>query len=187
VLDVARPSRGVLHVLRALVLLGSALGISVAAHATTTGCVDLGSTLLAVGLCAPSGWILTRGEPTVGVLLAWLAAVQVGVHLVLTALCGGPVLEHGLLVVGAHVAAVMVTAVLLRGGDAVLWTAAAARRAYRQVLVRLGRRLRLRLLTLPVVVRVRGAVPVEAQGGVPAAWRCGAPGRRGPPVGAAAS
>jgi hypothetical protein len=183
VLDVVRPSRGVLHVLRALVLLGSALGVSVAAHATTTGCVDVASTALAVGLCAPSAWILTRGETTVGVLLAWLTAVQVGVHLVLTALCGGPVLEHGLLVVGAHVGAVAVTAVLLRGGDAVLWTAAAARRAYRQVLRRLtGRR-----LTLPVVVRLRGAVPVEERGGVPAAWRCGAPGRRGPPVGAAAS
>lgn len=162
-------------------LLASALGLAVAAHAAVDGCVDPGSSLLALGLCSPSAWIVTRTEPTLGVLLAWLAAVQVGVHLVLTAICGGPVLVHSVTMLGAHLGAVTITAVLLRGGDASLWAAAVARRVCRYALVLL------RPHAVPVLELPRRVRPAAEGAPVRAAWRCPSPVRRGPPVGAAAS
>jgi hypothetical protein len=176
-----RPATGLLRALRAMTLVLSAVGIAVAAHAAVDGCVDLPSGAVVVALCGPAGWIVTRHELSFRTLLGWLVAVQIGAHLVLTALCGGPVLVHSLAVLGSHAGAVVITAGLLRGGDAAVWTADVIRRARGYVL---------KLITavaVPVVSHLRVFVQAPLEALICSMWRGLVPIRRGPPAAAAAS
>jgi hypothetical protein len=114
-------------------------------------------------------------------LFCWLAAVQVGAHLILTSLCGGPVLVHGLAVLAGHTGAVVVTAALLRGSDAALWTADAVRSAGSYVLELLTP------VTVTPLTRLRVLVQPPLEGPIGSMWRGPAPIRRGPPAGVVAS
>lgn len=175
-----RPDEGWLRALRAVVVVTAAVELAVAAHLVLDGCVDVTAVALVTALCVPSGWLLARREVSVPLLAGWLLGVQLAAHLLLSALCRGSVLLPSPSVLLAHLAAVAAAGLLLRRAEACVWTAAAWRRAARWVLVLLR--------PVPAAAPRRAAVPhTPTRPRRTSPWTRRALGRRGPPVGAAAS
>jgi len=159
------------------------VGLAEVAHAGTDGCGSVLGLLLALGLAWPAAVAVLGVRRRVPVLLLWLAATQVVLHVLLESRCdevlsgrqgvvahlssppsGRVLLAHGL--------AVVVSALLLGRAEAGMWAADAVRRS-----LRVG--VPVMAVVVPVV-RARLWVPV-----LPLAqdvWRGPRPARRGPPA-----
>lgn len=168
------PAGGVLRILRVGTVSLAAIGLAVAAHALTDGCVEPVGALLALGCAAPAAIALTARQRTAHAVLWWLVAVQVALHLILAAGCDSPLRTPSAALLAAHLLAATATAALLCGADAGLWTADRLRHLATRLFPRLllphgssPRRPR------PVVRRVRATA---------SRWRSPTPVRRGPPV-----
>lgn len=183
------PQRGLVRGIRAAVLTVPAVGSAALVHALADGCGSLLVISLAAGLCWPAAVAVLGNRRRLPALVAWLLAAQLVTHLLLewtcTAVTSGQVpllthLQRGVSpsMLGAHLGAVLVTAVALGRADVGLWTADAVVQAA-------GRALQLApALVLPSVPDAApGWAALDA--GVPCLrdlWRAALPTRRGPPV-----
>jgi hypothetical protein len=149
--------------------------LAVAAHVVGGGMVpDLGLTaLLTVGLAAV-GVALADRRRGAGVLMAVLGAAQLGTHVLLSLASDGMSMDRvdPLVMTAAHTVAVVLTAVLLAGADAVVWQLASV----------LARLLPRPLVGPPAVGRRRVLSPVDVvDHAIVLLLRLASP-RRGPPL-----
>jgi hypothetical protein len=183
--EMTGPAHGVLRGVRGAVLAVCAVAVAEVAHAGTDGCSSLVGLLLALGLCWPAAVAVLGRQRRLGALLGWLAATQIGLHVLLESRCQEVVSGHQPLlahlsvppsgrVLLAHGLAVAVSAVLLGRADAGLWTVDALRRAVWLVM----------LPMLVVVVWPARRVRRVCLRVLPArnVWEGPRPSRRGPPA-----
>lgn len=171
------------RLLRGLVVAGAGAGLALAGHLAAGGTAPRSpALLLLVLLSAAATTLLSEAEWSYRRLLVALGAVQLLVHLGLGVDHGSMAAAgthggagagaSGWLMLAAHTGAAVVTAWLLRDGEAAYW----------RLLDTLGRRRLVRPLPLPVAGRA--PVPVPAPPATPSSvLRLGAAvSRRGPPT-----
>lgn len=156
-----------------------AVGLALAAHALTGGCLPVGPTVAAAALGTAAGWAFAARERSGREVAGLLLLAQVAVHLLLWLTCSdgpgrtaGP--TSGAAMAVAHLVAVGGAALVLHRAEAAVWLGARLGRAPGWALL-LGRPAALpsappRLLPTTQVPRVRSA-----------SWASATP-RRGPPV-----
>ncbi|MDP9101446.1 MAG: hypothetical protein M3N21_04785 [Actinomycetota bacterium] len=169
------PARGLLRVTRAGTLACVALGGAIVAHLVADDCLPVPGLVLAAVLLLPGAWAYTARQQSTSGLAVWLLAAQVGLHGVLTGLCGSSPTGAvpPLAVVLGHLAAVGLLAVVMCAAD---------RRSWQRAAVALAR-----LFTPPTAVTcIHGSAaprPVSGQTSVPASVSRRTPKvLRGPPV-----
>jgi hypothetical protein len=159
---------------RAWVLGGSAVGLSAGGHVIGGGHAEpvLIILLMVVAVLAAYGWL--RSERSLLAILAAVAVVQVGAHVVLSA---GHAQAGSTAMTVAHFGAGIVLAVLLRNGESRIF--AAARRRFLQWLITV----RTALAGLPARRPVGAGIAVLAGGALATGIHSDAQGRA-PPVAA---
>jgi hypothetical protein len=123
------PIRPPLRLVRSVVVGATACGLGVTGHVLVGGSVHYGAVSVAVPVAVAVAWALAGHERDAWMIAALQIGLQLFVHAVLAtgaAPATGGILPHELML-HAHVAAGLLTAVALRAGERRTW--AAARRA----------------------------------------------------------
>jgi hypothetical protein len=179
-----RPGRGALRLARTLLVVLPSTILSSAAHASAGGCVTVGGVALLVVLLSTSTWTQLARQRSSVFLLTWLALGQVLGHGVLELTCRGPAHaaeSTSLLMLALHGVSVVLTAVVLAGGERRLWALAGLLEALRSRLAQLAGRF-VRRDDPPVTTDpAAGAIPSTPLTWVPSPWCSLRPVRRGPP------
>ena len=123
------PERGPLRFTRTAAVATPAVGLALAAHALTGGCLPVGPALAATALGTAASWAFAARERSGREVAGLLLLTQAVVHLLLTLTCAdapGPAggVLSGAPMAAAHLLAVTLAALVLHRTEAALWLGA---------------------------------------------------------------